>query len=348
MSHDLAPLSARSFSLLRSILQAPSCISSPIAAANSLPELSLVPSELISFLCAQWASEKLPFSYCALEGSAAAACICTEEKTTFNDLDIVFYFDDTCPREALHRIRDVVVKFVASMIPKDQYELASVYFQNMFLKSNDKDSWALFSLNSIDGPSIDIKCVIHCARGYQFTVDSLFVRLDTILDSLKSEADSPPSTPVAGARCGSLDLACAHLRNHIIHVSDPSEMAAVHGGGLLKYVALISRGYRVAPELSATRLEKFMCTRYLIDFPSHQASRFGLPVQLQRVHDYIGTHLRQQTQVVSFVRTLKGVVNRSWSHDPSPMLTWLGLFLPRRPLHPRQNSLSTTGLAVQS
>ena len=201
-----------------------------------------------------------------------------------------------------------------------------------------EDSWALFTLVSCDsGPSIDFKFVQRCSRSYQFTVDSLYLRLDTILPvlALSSIPDSAVLEGAAGSRSGNVERACSHLRKRLIAVDSPEEMAAIHGGGLLKYATLLSRGYHVAPELSTARLERFMCARFHIDFPMYALSRYGTPVQMQRVHDFMATHMcGQPARAMAFIRTLRGVISRSWPHDPKPLLTMLESMLPRRPLAP--------------
>lgn len=60
---------------------------------------------------------------------------------------------------------------------------------------------------------------------------------------------------------------CTHALQFIV-IPHPEEL---RGGGLLKFSALLARGYRLPPYTTwddRVRLESYMCNRFLIDFPS--------------------------------------------------------------------------------
>ena len=119
------------------------------------------------------------------------------------------------------------------------------------------------------------------------------------------------------------------------------EMASVHGGGLLKYAALIARGFQVSSTLSSERLERIMCARFHVDFPTRQPTRFGTAAPLQRIVDYLSTHMRTRDASVNFLRTLRLIISRAWPEDPCDMLMIMSVLLPsprRTPLGPRQPS----------
>ena len=103
-----------------------------------------------------------------------------------------------------------------------------------------------------------------------------------------------------------------HLSRKLIVVHSVSEPAVVYGGCLLKYAALISQGYEVAPWLDQRALERYMCARFQIDFPEHEIARRSLaPLQLERVHNYLSTHFsRSQNHGIAFMRCLLEVISR--------------------------------------
>ena len=160
-----------------------------------------------------------------------------------------------------------------------------------------------------------------------------------------------PSKVVAGSYYGCLEEACDHLRGRIIAVADPSEMASVQGGGLLKYASLLARGFRVAAWLDSLRLERFMCARFHIDFPSHGLSRFGLPMPMQRIHDYIATHMGPYAvpaRTHAFLRMLRGIVTRAWPHDPSTIVAMINAMLPLQQQSRRRAPLAPQHLQVHN
>ena len=55
-----------------------------------------------------------------------------------------------------------------------------------------------------------------------------------------------------------------HLKEKMIDTRRPEE---IRGGGLLKYCHLYIRGYKPARPEACNRLEKYMCSRFFIDFP---------------------------------------------------------------------------------
>ncbi len=55
-----------------------------------------------------------------------------------------------------------------------------------------------------------------------------------------------------------------HLQNSLIATRHPEE---IRGGGLLKYCNLLVRGNRPADVHSISPLQRYMCSRFFIDFP---------------------------------------------------------------------------------
>lgn len=84
--------------------------------------------------------------------------------------------------------------------------------------------------------------------------------------------------------------AIEHLSRRYISVKNEDEMASIRGGGLLKFVSYLLKGFTLDPAVDKHRLLKYMVTRFLMDYPSHAVNKYGIPVQLQVLSDYIRTH----------------------------------------------------------
>lgn len=65
--------------------------------------------------------------------------------------------------------------------------------------------------------------------------------------------------------------ALSHLNKRLIDTRNPEE---IRGGGLLKYCYLLTRGYRATYD--CRELEKYMCSRFFIDFPEINAQEAKL------------------------------------------------------------------------
>lgn len=63
---------------------------------------------------------------------------------------------------------------------------------------------------------------------------------------------------------GDFRAALNHLNQRLIDTKRPEE---IRGGGLLKYCHLLVRGYRAARPWKCRQLERYMCSRFFIDFP---------------------------------------------------------------------------------
>ena len=127
-------------------------------------------------------------------------------------------------------------------------------------------------------------------------------------------------------KCG-LNDTLAHLEAREIVVADESDMAHTRGGGLLKYISLLSKEFVVGKKsgLSVERLEKYMMTRFLIDYPGDMDSPYGLPMPVQVVWDYVTTRMLPSSEtdttyitkqqdflelLAEYLRRHKGQINR--------------------------------------
>jgi len=100
-------------------------------------------------------------------------------------------------------------------------------------------------------------------------------------------------TVVAESVYGSFDVAIDHLNRKLIATRNPEE---IRGGGLLKYCNLVVRNFRPTDDIDVARLERYMCSRFFIDFPDVDAQRVKLQHYLADHfsddvlrHDYLAT-----------------------------------------------------------
>ncbi|CAH8864545.1 unnamed protein product [Trichobilharzia szidati] len=161
------------------------------------------------------------------------------------------------------------------------------YIQKMIriFKPNSKisDSWSLFTIgyrgrgcsSKEDNATkiIDMKFIDRMHRQFEFTVDSFQIVLDSLikfhdptsgyLQHQQMNENFYP-TVVAESLSGSYVEAVAHLNDRIIATYRPEE---IHGGGLLKYCKLLAEGYKQSETTDVMSMEKYMCSRFFIDFP---------------------------------------------------------------------------------
>jgi terminal nucleotidyltransferase 5A/B len=62
---------------------------------------------------------------------------------------------------------------------------------------------------------------------------------------------------------GNFSEALEHLHQRLIAVKAPEEL---RGGGLFKYCDLMARGFRPSHQLHMKDLQRYMCSRFFIDF----------------------------------------------------------------------------------
>ncbi|KAH8862918.1 putative nucleotidyltransferase FAM46C [Schistosoma japonicum] len=155
--------------------------------------------------------------------------------------------------------------------PSDGFSLRESYVYKQFRKfSQDDDCWSLLSLGfpSSDSKVIEFKFVDRMKRQFEFTVDSFQIVLDPLLsfyecNPAKSATPHFYPTVVAESVSGSFSEAVYHLENKLIATTEP-EM--IRGGGLLKYCRLLVSGYKPAEGVDVCTLEKYMSSRFFIDF----------------------------------------------------------------------------------
>ncbi|XP_029297833.1 proteoglycan 4-like [Cottoperca gobio] len=112
----------------------------------------------------------------------------------------------------------------------------------------------------------------------------------------------PAVEVLAESMYGDFEAAMYHLRYRLIATRNPEE---IRGGGLLKYSNLLVRDYRPASETQIKTLERYMCSRFFIDFPDVQE-------QQRKILSYLKNHfIGEERSKYQYLMTLRRVVDDS-------------------------------------
>lgn len=180
------------------------------------------------------------------------------------------------------------------------------YVQKMVKVCNDSDRWSLISLSNNSGKNVELKFVDSLRRQFEFSVDSFQIRLDSLLlfyeCSENPMAETFHPSIVGESVYGDFSVALDHLQRKLICTRNPEE---IRGGGLLKYCHLLVRGFRAASEAEMKLLERYMCSRFFIDFSDVAEQRRKLESYLQ--NHFVGLEDRKY----EYLTTLHSVVNES-------------------------------------
>jgi terminal nucleotidyltransferase 5A/B len=217
------------------------------------------------------------------------------------------------------------------------------YVHKMFrIYSERGDRWSLISLSNVRGRSIELKFADMMRRQFQFSVDSFQIILDGLLafyDAVAAAA-APGSTDGGGTENSvsaadaaaiiltttpnfyptvqaesaydRISVALDHLRRKLIVTRRPEE---IRGGGLLKYCSLLVRGYETLPGLDVLRQERYMCSRFFIDFPR-------LDDQRATLENYLAEHFvnaEDRRLRFAYLSTLGRVIESSTIRGPITM-----------------------------
>ncbi|CAH8634654.1 unnamed protein product [Schistosoma bovis] len=213
----------------------------------------------------------------------------------------------------------------------DGFSLRESYVYKQFRKfSQDDDCWSLLSLGfpSSDSKVIEFKFVDRMKRQFEFTVDSFQIVLDPLLtfyESNSGKSITPHFYPtiVAESVSGSFSEAFYHLENKLIATTEP-EM--IRGGGLLKYCRLLVSGYKPAEGVDVYTLEKYMSSRFFIDFQD-------LSSQKVKLEAFLANHFAEHeiSLKINYLRILYQVVSGSticlMSHEHFQTLNLIGELL---------------------
>ncbi|KFO64083.1 Protein FAM46A, partial [Corvus brachyrhynchos] len=230
----------------------------------------------------------------------------------YKDLDLIFCADLKGEAE-FQTVKDVVLDCLLDFLPEGVNKekitpltLKEAYVQKMVKVCNDSDRWSLISLSNNSGKNVELKFVDSLRRQFEFSVDSFQIKLDSLL--LFYECSENPMTEtfhptiIGESVYGDFQEAFDHLCNKIIATRNPEE---IRGGGLLKYCNLLVRGFRAASESEIKSLQRYMCSRFFIDFSD-------IGEQQRKLESYLQNHfVGLEDRKYDYLMTLHGVVNES-------------------------------------
>ncbi|CAF1034673.1 unnamed protein product [Adineta ricciae] len=264
---------------------------------GNFPALNIVPKDFLIELRRAFHVNHVDIRDIRLNGGAASYVLTNDKLFSYTDIDFVFRCD-LSSESTWTQIKTTVCECLSQQIPStsSQLSVSPIIIQAAYVKKivrvinpSNNDSWALISLYNINGQNIELKFVDRLKRQFQFSVDSFQILLDPLMDYYEriskyqqsinkkqqyyhhdyraSKSNRYPNRyPVIPVEClyGSFDAALTHLNRRQIVTTSPE---GIHGGGLLKYCLLLTRGYRPYDNgISSWQLEKLMCSRFFIDF----------------------------------------------------------------------------------
>lgn len=257
---------------------------------GNFPTLQVPLKDLVETVIVGLKEEGLKVRDLRLNGSTASNILSTESNCSYNDIDLIFGVEIRSSSH-LQQIKCVVLNSLFNFFPngvsKDRMNsctLKEAYVQKMVKVSTDTDRWSLISLWNNEGKNVELKFVDSMRRQFEFSVDSFQIILDSLLGFYKlSPVPMKPNffpTIVAESVYGDIKVALYHLDNKLIATRNPEE---IRGGGLLKYCNLLVRNYVPENFEEIKNLERYMCSRFFIDFSDIQR-------QQQKLESYLANH----------------------------------------------------------
>lgn len=249
-----------------------------------------------------------------LNGGAASHVLATESQP-YNDLDLIFGVELSSARN-YDRVKTAVLSSLFDLLPEgvsrkriSTCSLKEAYVSKMVKVNNDGDRWSLISLgNSRGHRNVELKFVDTMRRQFEFSVDSFQIVLDSLL--LFYECSELPigenfyPTVVGESVYGDFQEALYHLHKKLISTRHPEE---IRGGGLLKYCNLLVKMYRPAQPDYIKTLERYMCSRFFIDFPD-------IGQQRAKLENYLWNHFvgpEEESLRYQYLMLLRTVVEES-------------------------------------
>ncbi|XP_077367341.1 terminal nucleotidyltransferase 5A-like [Festucalex cinctus] len=246
----------------------------PIHGRWSFPTLEVKPRDIVKAVRGRMEQTHIRVREVRLNGSAASYVLHEDSGLGWNDLDLIFCAELKEEKD-FQIVKDLVLDCLLDLLPEEVNKekitpltLKEAYVQKMVKVCNDSDRWSLISLYNNRGKNVELKFVDSLRRQFEFSVDSFQIRLDSLL--LFYECSQHPMaaafhpTVVGESVYGDFPAALDHLRRRLICTRSPEE---IRGGGLLKYCHLLVRGFRPASDSEMKLLQRYMCSRFFIDFP---------------------------------------------------------------------------------
>ncbi|XP_028819731.1 terminal nucleotidyltransferase 5Bb [Denticeps clupeoides] len=260
----------------------------PVHGRGNFPTLSVQPRQIVQVVRARLEERGVVVRDVKLNGSAASHVLHQDTGLGYKDLDLIFGLSLTDDR-AFRLVKDVVLDSLLEFLPPGvsreritALTLKEAYVQKLVKVCNDTDRWSLISLSNNTGKNVELKFVDSLRRQFEFSVDSFQIGLDSLLlfdrcsETAMSESFHP--TVLGESMYGDFAEALGHLRGRTIATRSPEE---IRGGGLLKYCHLLVRGFCPASETQMKTLQRYMCSRFFIDFPDIGEQQRKLEAYLQ-------------------------------------------------------------------
>ncbi|XP_068429009.1 terminal nucleotidyltransferase 5C [Clinocottus analis] len=285
----------------------------PVHGRGNFPTLAVRLRDIVARVRARLERRGIAVKDVRLNGSTASHVLVQDVGWSYKDLDVIFRVD--LPHEADFRlVKDVVLGTLLDFLPagvnKEKITpvtLKEAYVQKLVKVNTEQDRWSLISLSNNDGRNVELKFVDSIRRQFEFSVDSFQIVLDSVL-AYYELARATPMTPafhptVRGESVyGDFDAALAHLEGRLIATKRPEE---IRGGGLLKYCNLLVRDFRPASEEEFKALERYMCSRFFIDFPD-------IGEQQRKVEAYLQSHfVGEEKSKYDYLVILRRVIDDS-------------------------------------
>ncbi|XP_020032458.1 terminal nucleotidyltransferase 5D [Castor canadensis] len=284
----------------------------PIHGRGNFPTLEVKPKDIIHVVKDQLIKQGIIVKDTRLNGSTASYILASHNGISYKDLDIIFGVELPSNQD-FQVVKDVVLGCLLDFLPKgvkkDKLTLKTMkeaYVQKMVKVCNTYDRWSLISLSNNTGKNVELKFVNSIRRQFEFSVDSFQILLDSMLDfySNKDAKLTKESCPVVVAESmyGDFQEAMIHLKYKLISTRNPEE---IRGGGLLKYSNLLVRDFKPACEEEIKTLERYMCSRFFIDFPD-------VADQQKKIESYLHNHfIGEEYSKYEYLMMLHGIVNQS-------------------------------------
>ncbi|XP_066494663.1 terminal nucleotidyltransferase 5B-like [Tiliqua scincoides] len=284
----------------------------PIHGRGNFPTLAVRPRRIVQVVRSRLEKQGVMVHSVRLNGSAASHVLHQDSGLGYKDLDLIFGVD-LRSEDVFQLVKDVVMDCLLDFLPEGVNKekitpmtLKEVYVQKLVKVCNDTDRWSLISLSNNSGKNVELKFVDSLRRQFEFSVDSFQIILDSLL--LFGECSENPMsanfhpTVTGESMYGDFDEAMDHLRNRIIATRSPEE---IRGGGLLKYCNLLVRGFKPKSEVDMKALQRYMCSRFFIDFPD-------IGEQQRKLESYLQSHfVGMESKRYDCLMTLHRVVNES-------------------------------------
>uniref|UniRef100_A0A8D0BVG8 polynucleotide adenylyltransferase n=1 Tax=Salvator merianae TaxID=96440 RepID=A0A8D0BVG8_SALMN len=284
----------------------------PIHGRGNFPTLEVKPKDIIQVVKEQLVKKRILVRDIRLNGSTASHILVKQNGTSYKDLDIIFGVELPSEKE-FQIVKESVLNCLLDFLPKcvnkekiTAQTMKDAYVQKMVKVSTDHDRWSLISLSNNSGKNVELKFVTSLRRQFEFSVDSFQIILDSVLevysDSDRKLSENADLSVIAESMYGDFDEAMDHLKYKLIATRNPEE---IRGGGLLKYCNLLVRDFKPADKAEIKSLERYMCSRFFIDFPD-------VAEQQRKVESYLRNHfIGEEKSKYDYLMTLRGVVNES-------------------------------------